>query len=154
MSSNVNRELKQQDGWNTQDGRMTKRCRVRLGTHSLAPHFLVILLPGVFQPSCCVSSLIALMIPPYPLKEYQSVQKLLSVNLSTDIAPKRYQHCQIISRRRAPLKWIFRIMEQQFLMVDFRREITKEMELGWALKYLWGEVEKEKGEVTSSRRIP
>ena len=38
-----NRELTQQDGWNTQDGRMTKKCRVRLGMHSLAPHFFVIL---------------------------------------------------------------------------------------------------------------
>ena len=33
-----NRELTQQDGWNTQDDRMTKKCRVRLGVHSLAPH--------------------------------------------------------------------------------------------------------------------
>ena len=35
-----NRELTQQVGCNTQDGRMTKRYRVRLGMHSLAPHFL------------------------------------------------------------------------------------------------------------------
>ena len=47
-----NRELTQQDGWNTQDDRMTKKCRVRLGMHSVAPHFFVIL------PSCCVSSLL------------------------------------------------------------------------------------------------
>ena len=39
----INRELTQQDGWNTQDGRMTKKCRVRLGMHSLARHFFAIL---------------------------------------------------------------------------------------------------------------
>ena len=48
------RELTQQDGWNTQDGTMTKRCRIRLGMYSLAPHFFVILPSWVFQPSCCV----------------------------------------------------------------------------------------------------
>ena len=31
--------LRKQDGWNAQDGRMTKKRRVRLGRHSLAPHF-------------------------------------------------------------------------------------------------------------------
>ena len=45
------RELTQQDGWNTQDDRMTKKCGLRFEMHSLAPHFYVI------QPSCCVSSL-------------------------------------------------------------------------------------------------
>ena len=77
---------------------MKKKCRVRLGKHSLAPHFFVSL------PSFCVGSQIALMIPPYPLKEYQSVQKLLSVNLLTDMAANHYQHCQLVNRRRAPLK--------------------------------------------------
>ena len=38
-----NSELTQQDGWKTQDGRMTKKCRVRLRMHSLAPHFFAIL---------------------------------------------------------------------------------------------------------------
>ena len=44
-------ELTQQDGGKTQDGRMTKKCRVRSGMHSLARHFFAIL------PSCCVNSL-------------------------------------------------------------------------------------------------
>ena len=34
------------------------KCRVRMGMHSLARHFFVNLLSWVFQPSCCVSSLI------------------------------------------------------------------------------------------------
>ena len=29
----------EQDGWKTQDGRMTKTCPVRSGMHSLARHF-------------------------------------------------------------------------------------------------------------------
>ena len=37
------REPTQKDGWNTQDERMTTKCRVGLGMHSLAPHFFVIL---------------------------------------------------------------------------------------------------------------
>ena len=37
------RDLTQQDGWKTQDGRMTKKYRVRLGILSLARHFFVIL---------------------------------------------------------------------------------------------------------------
>ena len=53
----ANRELTPQDGWNTQDGRMKKKCRERLEMHSLALHFFLILPSGVFQPSCCVSSL-------------------------------------------------------------------------------------------------
>ena len=52
-----NRELTRQDRWNTQDGAMTKKCRVKLRMCSLAPHILVILPSWVFQPSCCVSSL-------------------------------------------------------------------------------------------------
>ena len=36
------RELTPKDGWNTQDGRMTKKC-LRLGMHSLGSHFFVIL---------------------------------------------------------------------------------------------------------------
>ena len=56
-TTGVIRELTQQDGWNTQDGIMTKKCRVRLGMHSLAPHFFVILPSRVFQPAWCVSSL-------------------------------------------------------------------------------------------------
>ena len=51
FSRSNNRKLMQQDGWNTQDGRMTQKCRVRLGMHSLAPHFFVILPSRVFQPS-------------------------------------------------------------------------------------------------------
>ena len=39
----VTSELTQQDGWKTQDGRMTKKCRVRSGMHSLARHFFAIL---------------------------------------------------------------------------------------------------------------
>ena len=53
-----NRELTQQDDWNTQDGKMTKKCRVRLGMHSVALYFFVILPFWVFQPSFCVSSLL------------------------------------------------------------------------------------------------
>ena len=48
----INRELTQQDGWNTQDVRMTKKCRIRLGMHSLAPHFFVILPSRGVQRSC------------------------------------------------------------------------------------------------------
>ena len=49
-------ELPQQDGWKAQDGRMTKKYHARLCI--LARHFFVILPSGVFQPSCCVSSLL------------------------------------------------------------------------------------------------
>ena len=41
-----------------QDGRLTTKGRERLGMHSLAPQFFVILPSWVFQPTCCVSSLI------------------------------------------------------------------------------------------------
>ena len=54
VQTRVNGELTQQDG------SMTKRRRVRLGMHSLAPHFFVILPSWVFQLSCCVSSLMAI----------------------------------------------------------------------------------------------
>ena len=37
---------------------MTKKCRLRLGEHSLARHFFIILLSRVFQLSCCASSLL------------------------------------------------------------------------------------------------
>ena len=53
----VNRELTQQGGWKTQDGRMTKKCGARLCIPGLARHFFVILPSWVFQPSCSVSSL-------------------------------------------------------------------------------------------------
>ena len=53
-----NRDLRQQDGWKTQDGRMTKKCRTRPEMHCLVRHFFVILPSWVFQPSCCVMSLI------------------------------------------------------------------------------------------------
>jgi len=35
--------ITQQDGWWTRDGRMAKKCSVKLGMHSLARHFFVIL---------------------------------------------------------------------------------------------------------------
>ena len=37
---------------------MTKQCCVRLGMQSLTPHFFVIVPSGLFQRSCCVSSLL------------------------------------------------------------------------------------------------
>ena len=40
----INRELTQQEGWKAQDGKMTKKCRVILGMHSLARYCFVILL--------------------------------------------------------------------------------------------------------------
>ena len=55
---NYFRDLTQQDGWKTQDDRITKKCRATPEMHSLAQHFLVILLSWVFQSSCCVGSLI------------------------------------------------------------------------------------------------
>ena len=39
LHSANNRDLSQQDGWKTPDGRMTKNCRARPGMHSLAWHF-------------------------------------------------------------------------------------------------------------------
>jgi len=33
----INRDLTQQDGWKTQDGRMTRKCRARPGMHCSAP---------------------------------------------------------------------------------------------------------------------
>ena len=44
------RELTQQEGWNTQYGRMTKRCRLRLGMQSRATffrHSAVLIFPAV-----------------------------------------------------------------------------------------------------------
>ena len=52
----VNRQLTQQDRWKTQDGRKTKKCRVRLCIPNLTRHFFVILPSRVLQPSCCVKS--------------------------------------------------------------------------------------------------
>ena len=49
----VIRDLTQQDGWKTQDGRATKKCRAGAAMPSLARHFFVIL------PSCCVRSLLS-----------------------------------------------------------------------------------------------
>ena len=45
-------------GWETQDGRVTTKCRVTMGMQSLARDFFVILPSWVFQPSCCVRSLL------------------------------------------------------------------------------------------------
>ena len=53
------RDLTQQDGWKTQDDRMTKKCCASPGMHSLARHFFVILPSWVFQPSFCVRSLLS-----------------------------------------------------------------------------------------------
>ena len=58
LSSRSNRDLTQQQSWKTQDGRMTKKCRARPEMHSLVQHFFVILPSWVFQPSCCLRSLI------------------------------------------------------------------------------------------------
>ena len=55
----VSSELTQQDGWKTQDGRMAKKCRARLCIPDLTRHVFVILPFWVFQPSCCVSSLLS-----------------------------------------------------------------------------------------------
>ena len=55
--NSLNRELTQQNGWKTQDGRMTKKCGARLCIPGLTRHVFVILPSWVFQPSCCVSSL-------------------------------------------------------------------------------------------------
>ena len=59
VCGSVIRDLTQKDGWKTQGGRMTKKCRARPGMHSLARHFFVILPSCVFQPPCCVRSLTA-----------------------------------------------------------------------------------------------
>ena len=61
----------------SQDGRMTKKCRVRLEMHSLALHFFVIL------PSCCERSK-----PPKPL--YANVGDLQNPGMATvAISPQR-----------------------------------------------------------------
>ena len=59
-------KLTWQDGWKTQDGRMTKKCRASLGMHSLARHFFVILPSSVLQPSCYLSSLVMSHTTSYP----------------------------------------------------------------------------------------
>ena len=56
-------DLTQQDGWNTQDGVMMKKCRARLCIPGLARDFFVILLSWVFQPSCGVRSLMTVFNP-------------------------------------------------------------------------------------------
>ena len=38
----ITRELTQQDGWKTQDGRMTKKCGARLCIPNLTGHLFVI----------------------------------------------------------------------------------------------------------------
>ena len=48
----VNRDLTQQDGWKTQEGGMTKKCRARLCIPNLTRHFFIVLPSWVFQPSC------------------------------------------------------------------------------------------------------
>ena len=53
MYGSFNRDLTQKDGWKTQDGRITKKCRARPGMHSLARHFFrdfaVLSLPAVLS---------------------------------------------------------------------------------------------------------
>ena len=51
-------ELTEQNGWNTQDGRMAKTCGTRLCIPNFTRHFFVIPPSWVFQLSCCVSSLL------------------------------------------------------------------------------------------------
>ena len=63
-------QLAQEDGWKTQKGRITKKCRA-----SLAQHFIVIL------PSCCVRSLL-MQTQPLTLK-FQTVGFSLWLNRST-----------------------------------------------------------------------
>ena len=41
-SERLIRDLTQQDGWKTQDGKMVKKCHARPGMHNLAQHFFVI----------------------------------------------------------------------------------------------------------------
>ena len=53
------RDLTQQDGWKTQDGRKMKKWYARLCIPGLARRYFFNILPSwvVFQPSCCVSYL-------------------------------------------------------------------------------------------------
>ena len=53
-----NRELTQQDGWKTREGRMMKKCNAILCIPNLTPCFFVFLPSWVFQSSSCVSSLL------------------------------------------------------------------------------------------------
>ena len=49
------------NGWKTQDGRMTKKCRARLCIPGLSRHFFDIQPPRVFKPSWCVRPLCSLL---------------------------------------------------------------------------------------------
>ena len=51
--------ITQQDGWKTRDGRMTKKSGARLCIPNLTRHLFVILPSWVFQPSCCISSVLS-----------------------------------------------------------------------------------------------
>ena len=42
-------DLTQEDGWKTQNGKVTKKCRARPGMHSLARYFIVMPPSGVFS---------------------------------------------------------------------------------------------------------
>ena len=81
---------------------MTKKCLIgnTKSRTTFFRHSAVLSVPAVLLRK----SLIALMILPYPLKEYQCAEKLLSVNLLTDIPTNHYQKCLIVDSRRAPLK--------------------------------------------------
>ena len=48
-SFHVVRDLTHQDGWKTQDGRVTKKCSARPGMHSLARHFSSFCRPFFFK---------------------------------------------------------------------------------------------------------
>ena len=97
---------------------MTKKCSARLSNATFFRHDAVLSLPAVLLCKLPNSSHNPAI---YPLKEYQSVLKLLSVNLLSGIATNHYHHWQIISRRIATLNLSFRIMEQHFLMVEFKK---------------------------------
>ena len=51
-------DLTQEDGWKTKNGKITKKYRARPGMHSHARYFIVMPPSWVFQPSCCVRSLL------------------------------------------------------------------------------------------------
>ena len=76
----------QQEGWKTYDDRMTKKCSARLCIPNLSRHCYAILPSWVFQPSCCVSSLIIytwLFIANYLLNKQFSVVLFDKVTLAT-----------------------------------------------------------------------
>ena len=52
------RSLRNRTAGSLRTAEWTNTCRVRLGMHSVAPYLFVIMQSWVFQPSCCVSSLI------------------------------------------------------------------------------------------------